>query len=410
MSAKLLAINNLSGGALAKGCDSDAKGSARPESDLSIDFQQFGFYTRAQLENLCQPAWVIQDLLQEGTVALLFGREGIGKSFFALHAGLCIATGSPVLGQQTWEAGSFLYFLSEAPGWTNARIQAWEEWHRGVVDTTLLHSRFCLFAGPVLLNDLGQLTFRQTAAGNQTTDDLVTAAIIPRFSAPVRLIAVDILADSFASSGIHEDDASKVSHFIQKLRQFAKTIGKVQQTPPPAVLLIHHPTKRDDKTERGSGALRGNCDTVILCKGDTRHVALDVVKQKNGRRIQLSYRLHPLDVKRSGWLANGPYCVVVHNERGANLGGAEFPLGERETAALRNQLTLLTLLAGSDSGMSRAQWQTSSGLTKAPFDKAVSRNEKAGHSTKGSGKFSYWKITPAGRDFLAANQQHCDAS
>jgi hypothetical protein len=60
--------------------------------------------------------------------------------------------------------------------------------------------------------------------------------------------------------------------------------------------------------------------------------------------------------------------------------------------------------------MSRAQWQTSSGLTKAPFDKAVSRNEKAGHSTKGSGKFSYWKITPAGRDFLAANQQHCDAS
>ena len=87
---------------------------------------------RPQLADLPQPEPLIDDTLDQRTVALLAGRNSTGKSFLALDWACCIATGQRWQGREVATFGPVLCIAAEGAHGLHQRVSAWEHsWGRG---------------------------------------------------------------------------------------------------------------------------------------------------------------------------------------------------------------------------------------------------------------------------------------
>ena len=86
------------------------------------------------LRNLPQPATLITSLMDVDTLALLYGRRGSYKSFFALDWAMCVAYGRRWHSQAV-TAGPVLYVCAEGAHGVDQRIDAWKR-HNGVIGDT----------------------------------------------------------------------------------------------------------------------------------------------------------------------------------------------------------------------------------------------------------------------------------
>ncbi len=65
---------------------------------------RFTLYSVKDLEDLPDPAWLLEGLLPEGGLAELYGKPGVGKSFLSLDWGLSVAADMPWLGRPLSQA------------------------------------------------------------------------------------------------------------------------------------------------------------------------------------------------------------------------------------------------------------------------------------------------------------------
>ena len=90
--------------------------------------------TRSALHNLPNPEPLIDNVLDQGTTALLYGRWGTAKSFIALDWGLSVVTGRNWQGRTTQQRRT-LYIAGEGAFGFKGRIDAWETgWHTSIGD------------------------------------------------------------------------------------------------------------------------------------------------------------------------------------------------------------------------------------------------------------------------------------
>ena len=93
--------------------------------------------TRSALRQLPKPEPLIDGVLDQGTVALLYGKWGTYKSFIALDWAASVATGRAWQGRPT-EQRRALYVAAEGAFGLSARTDAWElGWHTTIHDGTL---------------------------------------------------------------------------------------------------------------------------------------------------------------------------------------------------------------------------------------------------------------------------------
>jgi hypothetical protein len=195
---------------------------------------RFKLLTWNDLRESPDPKWLVDDLLLEGSLSVIYGRPGAGKTFLALDMALSIATGQRWLDHDTMP-GAVVYVVADPNPGLKQRVAAWAE-ARGVEVPE--HLRFVNKA--VQLHNAREVT--------QFLEALQT-----EIGQPIALVVFDTMARCFV--GGEENSAKDMGKLVDGADRIRRKLGA-------AVLLVHHTTK-DGWDYRGSSALLGAADTMI---------------------------------------------------------------------------------------------------------------------------------------------------
>jgi AAA domain len=210
--------------------------------------------TRSALKTLPDPEPLINNVLDQGTCALLYGHRGTYKTFIAIDWAASVATGRNWQARRTKQR-RVLYVAAEGAFGFKGRIDAWEiGWHTSISDDD-----FAVLPFPV------NLTKRVDVAN--------LAALIDWGG--YHFVILDTLARCMV--GADENSAKDCGIVIDHLYKLLDhTPGRR------GVILGAHHTGKDGKTLRGSSAFEGGADTVYAATRDGGVVTLNCEKRKDG--------------------------------------------------------------------------------------------------------------------------------
>jgi hypothetical protein len=215
--------------------------------------------------------WLISTVMERGTLGLLFGDPGAGKSFLALSWSCAIATGLNWLGKPV-QRGSVIYIAGEGFGGIGRRVKAWCVHHGASMDMV-----------PLYVSEYGE-NFSDAEQMADFTDNL------KRAPQPIGLIVVDTLAR--ATPGLNEDRASEMGAFVNVCDNLRMEFGC-------AVLVLHHSPHSDKGRAKGSIALKGAVDFEfgLMRTSEEGVVRLTCTKMKDGEPPPDTFlRFLPVDI------------------------------------------------------------------------------------------------------------------
>lgn len=209
---------------------------------------------RSALKTLPDPEPLIDDVLDLGTVALLYGMWATGKSFIALDWAASIATGRPWQGRRS-ERRRVLYVAAEGAFGLKGRVEAWEASWGNDIEDDALH----ILPRPVNLTHYGEVAA------------LTELVEWNRYG----LVVIDTLARCMV--GADENSARDCGLVVDALTRLR------ERTPGGrgVILGVHH-TGKDAKTLRGSSAFEAGVDTVYSVSKDGGLIVLNREKRKDG--------------------------------------------------------------------------------------------------------------------------------
>jgi RecA-family ATPase len=201
-----------------------------------------------------RPQWLIEDILESGTLGMLYGAPASGKSFLALDMGACVATGLDWHGNEV-QQGGVLYFVGEGLQGIIRRKEAWSISHRTDLNYSMSFSTQFVDLHN-LENSLPEFIEEIRKVSEQTE---------------VKLLILDTLSRYYSGD---ENAAGDMNHFISVLDNLRKEFGF-------AVLLVHHTGKDASRGARGSSVLRAALDTEIQVQKSNDVISITNTKQKD---------------------------------------------------------------------------------------------------------------------------------
>jgi AAA domain len=217
--------------------------------------KRFKLLSIKDLEDLPPPTWLIDGIIEDNVLGVLYGGSGDGKSFVALDYALSIASDVKWQGRGV-TGGQVVYVVAEGGRGIKKRVDAW-----------IIANRVSAPTDMFLILDAVQFT-------DPAHVDALLSQIQERAIAP-RLIIIDTLARCFNG----DENSSK------EMGEFIAACSQVKQRTGATVLAIHHTGKVTTKGERGSSALRAAADVMIRVSKDHSIVKIDVDKQKDDEPI-----------------------------------------------------------------------------------------------------------------------------
>ncbi|MFJ6534425.1 AAA family ATPase [Microbacterium sp. NPDC091662] len=197
--------------------------------------QKLVLSSEADIRNRPSPEWLVADLIQENTIALLAGPGGLGKSFLALGLARAIACGAPFFGKQT-KRGRVLYVVAEGAAAFGDRIDAWNEAH------------------PSLQVPRNAVTYVEAGVNLQVEESLEQVRELIR-DGEYSLVILDTLNQlAYFENENNNAEAGTVFRNIQSLRMAREGTS---------ILVLDHTPAGGGKA-RGATAKRDNSDTVIM--------------------------------------------------------------------------------------------------------------------------------------------------
>ena len=296
--------------------------------ELARPKNEFRILSRADIDLLPLPEFLIEGFLVKNSLAILYDAPTTGKSYIALAFAISVATGSAWFGRRTSPA-PVLYVCAEGAASLRPRINASE-----------LHNQL----SADLLSGLGEAVQLHSP---KEVDAFISS--LRRLELRPGLIVFDTL--SRCTVGVDENAAKEMGLAIAGIERIKRAFDAT-------ILLVHHSTKADGKTIRGSSVLLGAVDTalamVINKKGER---ILSVEKQKDGKQAEsLSFTLQSISE------SDEPVLALASNTKSASL-------TPNDNKAL-NALAALGIAP-------YTEWFEASGLTKATFNRSRTRLSKA---------------------------------
>jgi uncharacterized membrane protein len=304
--------------------------------------RKFQLYSVEDLAKRPAQSWLIDRHIPQGSLSVVYGPSENGKSFCALNLALSVACGFAWNGCSV-KQGPVVYLSSEGGEGMPERVKAWSK-HKSEetgtqVDTSLAHFLF----EPINL-----------MAASDVIDLLQELRTLPT---PPVLIVLDTLARCLV--GGDENSAKDVGRAIAHIDLLRRETGA-------AVLLVHHTGKNSSDIERGSSALRGAADTMILVKREKEVISLSCEKQKDAERFEPSqWRLQPVGDTAS--------CVPIYMASGRPVKGRGAKKGL--TTAQRRVLEAVQAHGG---GVNRSELIAKTGISRSTVYDATERLVEAG--------------------------------
>jgi len=268
---------------------------------------------RAGDMELREPVFIVDKLIEENVLALIYGEPESGKSLLTLDISCCVATGLPFHGQQVREGG-VVYIAGEGFSGLKRRLTAWEKLNKiSIKDAPLYLSNM-----PAALTDPFSVSEVLSAI-----EEVAEQAGNPQ------LIVIDTLARNFGAGD--ENSTRDMSQFINGL----DVIKNHYQC---TILIVHHSGLSDKGRARGSSALKGAVDVQFQVEADGIHHTLSCQKAKDMEKPDpLYFERVSVDVMKTqqGEIVTSPALVACDDE----------PREKRSRLSANEQLGLQTFLA-----------------------------------------------------------------
>ena len=234
---------------------------------------RFPLLDDVELLNRPEPIWMVTGRILKNSFVCIYAPPEVGKTTAMVDLGCSIATGSPWLGAGT-TTGPVVYVAAEGADTIQLKVRAWKRSHGYPLDEPVY---FCTVPTAVNLLDAGE-----------------TTAFIESIRAR-QLVPTAFMFDTVARSMPGGDENS-----AQDMGLVVANADRVRTAFDATVILVHHTTK-DEKHERGSGALRGACDTMLQLVETDDQLRLLCTKQKDAARFD------PIDLRM---VPSGGGCVM----------------------------------------------------------------------------------------------------
>lgn len=322
---------------------------------------RYRFLSADELEALPDQEYLLQGVLPEDSISMIYGEPGAGKSFVTLDMALCIAAGIPWHGRPT-KQGAVAYIAAEGGRGMKRRVRAWRA-HFGVSDA------------------IGFYVLPQAVPLMQPERVNELLAALRALPEPPALVVIDTLARSMDGG---DENAAKD---VNTVTAAADTIRQLHGA---HVAIVHHSGKDGSRGARGSSALRGNVDTEIIVTKEENTVTVKCGKQKDDEPFTpLTLTLRSL----CGY-DGAPLSLVLIDAPNAPT---PTPIRLKST-----KQRALDALARFPSGVTASEWKQASGLAERTFYRYVEEFDKAGLIVKISDEDRpYYKLSAFGASLAA---------
>ncbi|PIE10264.1 MAG: hypothetical protein CSA72_09700 [Rhodobacterales bacterium] len=246
---------------------------------------------------LRQPRFVVNGLLEETALSMIYGASYAGKSFVALDMAMSVATGSPFYGHDVSEPQSVIYVAAEGAQGALRRIQGWCK--KRSVDRREAH----LFFSRRSVSMSDDAAWRSLCEG---------ISAINAQHPPAKLVIFDTLNRSMGKWD--ENKASDAGEILERLSELAHDFES-------NVCVVHHTGHSEKDRGRGSSAFYAGLDQSFKVSRHADTITLQNDKMKDGTPPSpLSFVLQDIEVEAEGKpLTTAVLEQVTHP---ANINGA----------------------------------------------------------------------------------------
>lgn len=211
--------------------------------------------------------WLIDGLIEQSDLGLIFGASGGGKSFVVLDMAYCIAAGIPYHGRNTKKTG-VLYVCGEGHSGLQKRIKAIHI-DKGCTELPNIHITTVPAA---FIDESSAIAIQNTikAIGN------------------IGVVFVDTFHRNLGNGD--ENSAKDIAKFLQNIDLYLRSIGV-------AVIPVHHSGNDSSGRSRGSSSIRAAMDVEYEVKqdADTNIITVTNTKMKNFEQLKpFSFKFKPV--------------------------------------------------------------------------------------------------------------------
>ena len=260
------------------------------------------------------PRWLVQGLIEQGTVTAVTGEPGSGKTFLLIDLAVHVAAGRSWFGRKV-ERGVVIYVAAEAAESTQRRAALVRRVKFVNSDLPVV-----IVTEPALLGDEMQCT----------TDREALERLIDQAAAEYRMSVSLVIVDTIAASmGSGNENLDGMQRLVSAANMLASQAGV-------AMILNHHPNTTGGSL-RGHSSLRGTVSHgfEIKVQGDVR--VLTGFKQRDAESGRLlAYRLQVYDLGTTDNFGDrATSCVVEECEVPEDDGQEEQSEQTRVMLAIR---------------------------------------------------------------------------
>ena len=212
------------------------------------------FMTDEDLEKLPPPSWLVDDIIPETGIGVIYGESGSYKSFLTIDLLAHIGNGKSWFGKNT-KHKPVIYIPLEGKGGIPKRIKAWKIHNHGSSNIKVIHN-------PIDFRDNSNIGYLIEQIKDAELDGGV--------------ICIDTLAQA---GGDMDENSSK------DMGKMIKTFQHIQQELGGVVLIVHHSGKDKGRGMRGHSSLYASLDFALECNAldkNKRKASFKIAKSKDG--------------------------------------------------------------------------------------------------------------------------------